>query len=470
MRSVRFSPPPPTQIGSSSWTGRGSLRASVVVNHVPSNVVTSSWSRPRRHGDALLELVHAGRRSTGSRCRRRWYSTSAQPAPMPIAGPAAGEQVDGRDRLGQHGRVAVADRVDERAALAPARSRRPARRAWRRPRGRRRRRARRWRRRSGPRSRSSRSRGPRSASTASRSSSAVVCCRPVCTPNGRHARLRTSASLGTASSRVPARRAVATAAMPPPSPPPTPSDRASSTRRSVARRPGAAAGDGLQRPAHRLGRRASASCSPTAAATSSASTTATAGCRRTSTAQRVDPMAVMRRRLGGAELPAVPVHAVRHGHRRRRPARPPRHRAGPRRRRVDGRDDRPDDRHRAPRPLPQPDVGDELARRPARRQADAGGAGGAADAAADRSRRVHRRRRAQPRSSASKQLLRRRPGAASAAAASFDRAFYPEGAPRQLAAIYASGDRTEPLRERRGAVARHPRPRRHADHARAAGR
>jgi pimeloyl-ACP methyl ester carboxylesterase len=31
------------------------------------------------------------------------------------------------------------------------------------------------------------------------------------------------------------------------------------------------------------------------------------------------------------------------------------------------------------------------------------------------------------------------------AAESFDRAFYPEGAPRQLAAIYASGDRTEAL-------------------------
>jgi len=32
------------------------------------------------------------------------------------------------------------------------------------------------------------------------------------------------------------------------------------------------------------------------------------------------------------------------------------------------------------------------------------------------------------------------------AAVSYDRAFYPEGAPRQLAAIYASGDRTEALR------------------------
>lgn len=33
------------------------------------------------------------------------------------------------------------------------------------------------------------------------------------------------------------------------------------------------------------------------------------------------------------------------------------------------------------------------------------------------------------------------------AATAYDRSFYPEGAPRQLAAIYASGDRTERLRE-----------------------
>ena len=38
---------------------------------------------------------------------------------------------------------------------------------------------------------------------------------------------------------------------------------------------------------------------------------------------------------------------------------------------------------------------------------------------------------------------RRRP--ASRAGAAYDRAFYPEGAPRQLAAIYASGDRTDAL-------------------------
>ena len=42
-------------------------------------------------------------------------------------------------------------------------------------------------------------------------------------------------------------------------------------------------------------------------------------------------------------------------------------------------------------------------------------------------------------------LLRPGQGPGSGPAASFDRAFYPEGAPRQLAAIYASGDRTEAL-------------------------
>ena len=33
------------------------------------------------------------------------------------------------------------------------------------------------------------------------------------------------------------------------------------------------------------------------------------------------------------------------------------------------------------------------------------------------------------------------------AAESFDRSFYPEGGPRQLAAIYASGDRTAALQQ-----------------------
>ena len=118
MRSVRFSPPPPTQIGSASWIGRGSLRA--VVDREPRalerRLVVAQQAA--EDGDALLQLVHAGadRREvdpvglvldlgpTGADAHRR---------------PPAGDQVDGGDRLGQHGRVAVADRVDERAALDP---------------------------------------------------------------------------------------------------------------------------------------------------------------------------------------------------------------------------------------------------------------------------------------------------------------------------------------------------------------
>ena len=52
------------------------------------------------------------------------------------------------------------------------------------------------------------------------------------------------------------------------------------------------------------------------------------------------------------------------------------------------------------------------------------------------------------------------------AAESFDRSFYPAGGPRQLAAIYASGDRTAALARRRCPDAGDPWPRRHADHAR----
>ena len=44
-------------------------------------------------------------------------------------------------------------------------------------------------------------------------------------------------------------------------------------------------------------------------------------------------------------------------------------------------------------------------------------------------------------------------------AAAYDRAFYPEGATRQLAAIYASGDRAPRLAEVHGPGARHPRSR-----------
>ncbi len=48
---------------------------------------------------------------------------------------------------------------------------------------------------------------------------------------------------------------------------------------------------------------------------------------------------------------------------------------------------------------------------------------------------------------------------------SFDRSFYPEGGPRQLAAIYASGDRTGGIAASRRPDAGDPRARRHVDHA-----
>ena len=71
-----------------------------------------------QHGDALLELVHAG-------ADRREVDAVGVVLDLGPAGAdahrgaAAGDQVDGRDGLGQHGRVAVADRVDERADLDP---------------------------------------------------------------------------------------------------------------------------------------------------------------------------------------------------------------------------------------------------------------------------------------------------------------------------------------------------------------
>ena len=47
--SVRFSPPPPTQIGSSACTGRGSQRASFSWKYFPSKFDTSSRSSRRTH-------------------------------------------------------------------------------------------------------------------------------------------------------------------------------------------------------------------------------------------------------------------------------------------------------------------------------------------------------------------------------------------------------------------------------------
>ena len=184
-----------------------------------------------------------------------------------------------------------------------------------------------------------------------RSSSAVVCCRPVWTPkrviSSERSRVRETAAMPRASVATtnPARVEIEYETFG------SPDD------------PVAAARDGVHGPADRVGRRRSARRWPAAAATSSASTTATAACRPTSTASRSNPAEVMRAAARRHAEAADAVHAVGHGQRRRRPARRPRHRPGPRRRRVDGRDDRPDDRHRAPRAVPEHDVDHELARR-----------------------------------------------------------------------------------------------------------
>ena len=65
------------------------------------------------------------------------------------------------------------------------------------------------------------------------------------------------------------------------------------------------------------------------------------------------------------------VPAGRHGGRRGEPARPPRHRVGAHRRRVDGRDDRPADGHRPPRAGPVGHLDHVDHRRPRRRPARA---------------------------------------------------------------------------------------------------
>ena len=70
MRSVRFSPEPPTQIGRASWIGRGSLRAAGASR----TTCPRTSSRRRGAGRAGWRCPPpagpCGSRSTGSRCRR----------------------------------------------------------------------------------------------------------------------------------------------------------------------------------------------------------------------------------------------------------------------------------------------------------------------------------------------------------------------------------------------------------------
>ena len=128
-------------------------------------------------------------------------------------------------------------------------------------------------------------------------------------------------------------------------------------------------------------------------------------------------------------------------------ARPPRHRLGPRRRRVDGRDDRPDDRDRAPGPGPLAHLDHVHHRRARVGQPDARGAAGAASARPPPPRGGHRGRRPHPRLISS-------PGhfdeaaAGEASRAPTTGACNPVGTARQLLAIVA-------IREpRRGAAPR----------------
>ena len=178
--------------------------------------------------------------------------------------------------------------------------------------------------------------------------------------------------------------------------------------------------------------------------------------------EHVDPMAVLGAVLAGEPLPAVPYTLSDMANDGDRPARRPRHRAGPRHGCVDGRDDRADDGDRAPGPTALGHVDHERTRRSARRGADAGGPAGAADAAADRTRRVRRRDRADA-GVVLQEVLRRRRGAQAGG-----RVVRPQLLPRGAHAP-ARGH----LRERRphrrpprgdDADARDPRARRQADH------
>ena len=212
----------------------------------------------------------------------------------------------------------------------------------------------------------------------------------------------------------------------------------------LARRPAAAARHGLHRAADRLGRRRSASCSPTAASTSSASTTATAACRPSSTASTVDlaRRASTRRMLDRRRAARRCRTRSRHGRRRVGLLDHLGIDARARRRGVDGRDDRPDHRDRAPDRAPVADVDHVHARRVRKSaQPTPEAVAVAAGPAAGRPRGVHRQRRPSCDGLALEEVLRRRRGPRPGGAPTTTGRFYPEGAPRQLAAIYASGRR-----------------------------
>ncbi len=167
-------------------------------------------------------------------------------------------------------------------------------------------------------------------------------------------------------------------------------------------------------------------------------------CRASSTGS-VNPMKVLAAMMAGEAPPTVPVHAVAHGRRRDRTARSPRRRPSARRWRVDGWDDRADHGDRASRSSGEPHLDHVQHRRPS------GGAGRRQRPARHCSHRHRSDREAYIDAStryavwASKKSRRPRRDAGSVPQRTSTGSFYPQGAIRQLAAIYASGDRTDAL-------------------------
>ena len=227
--------------------------------------------------DALDAPPPAGRarlRGAGTGCRRR-RTRSGSSRRRGRGRPARPTGDRCADRVGQHRRMAVADRVDERAAadtrgVAGQRGVRGHRlQALRVV-------AQRWRRRSGPRSRSSRSRGPRCGATGRAASSMTVFCRPACTPKTVWA-LDVPARLDRRVSRCapaaarcgprPSRLRTKLRGQMPPchTPRQRDRDRVRDLRRTRGPRP--APRHGLHRPDDRLGRATSAGASSTAAST-----------------------------------------------------------------------------------------------------------------------------------------------------------------------------------------------------------
>ena len=161
---------------------------------------------------------------------------------------------------------------------------------------------------------------------------------------------------------------------------------------------------------------------------------------------------------GSAAAPPVRLLAERHGGRRRRTARPPRHRARAHRRRVDGRHDRPADRDRASRPGAVAGLDHVEHRQPHHRPA------GAARAADDA--RAAVRRPGRSRSSGSSACSRSSARPASSAttrccstscAAASERGGARGGVARQLGAIVSSPNRAPQLALGPRADRRHPR-------------